>query len=237
MGNLPREGLGKGQLRVDIELMPPAVRFQDAQKNLASGGLCFTEEALRSIPYSQLHLCCIGSAGAAACSPSLVAMEKQRRLGRYLALAPDELGRAEKWLGAEGMLNDVVAEVSHRSVPSWDSLKARQKVVAKLLCIYNHVDGPERRVLDAVALIKKCPGDGISPEVCSSLCSKLTSLMKRYLSPAVEPKKRIGDSEFREGIWKAMETILDLLPAEEQALLASERIRDFSCSSDCFREF
>jgi hypothetical protein len=223
-------------LKVEVETIQPSVRFSDARRELASEGRRFTSKALRRIRYPELHLCCIGSARSAACSPSLVRSEKERRIGRFLSLAPEELGQAERWLRAEGMLEDVAEEMSSRSAPSWDCLRPRQRLAFKLICIYNHVDSPEERILEAVGLLKESAGDGIPAGTCSSLCSALVSLARRHAGTQEDGEgERMGDPEFRGGIWKAMEEVLDLLPREEQAVVLREQVRDYRCTSDCFR--
>jgi hypothetical protein len=200
-------------------------------------GKKFGKDALHNIPYSQLHLCCIGSAGVTACSPRIVYLEKERRLERFVSLAPEELARSERWLKAEGMFNDVVAEVTAKSAPAWDNLKPRQQLVAVLFCLYNHTDDPEDRVVEVIALLQESAGDGIPPMLCSELCSKVVSLTRRLLGMGVEEKDKIGDSEFREGVFQVIEAILGVLPKEEQAVLIQERLRGFSCTSDCYRSY
>ena len=224
-------------LKVEIETVDSSVPFRDAQRELASTGRRFSNKTLKQIPYSQLHLCCIGSAGITACSPSLVYLEKERRLGRFVSLAPEELTQAERWLQAQGMLGDVVAAISSRVSPSWDNLKARQKAIIKLMCLCNHWNDPEERLLEAVELIREAAGDGIPPMMASSMCSGLVSLARRHLGIDVTEKARLTEVEFREGIWKVMEAILDLLPREEQTVLIREQFQGYSCTSDCFRSY
>ena len=218
----------QGPLKVEIDTVSPAASFRDAQKELASKGRHFTFRDLRRIPYSQLHLCCIGTAGSAACSPSVVAEEKDRRLGRFLSLPPGELAKSERWLRAEGMYGDVMSEISSRAVPAWDDLTDRQQAVAKLLCIYNHIDSPHGRLMEACLMLSACAEGSLSPKVCSSLVIRLLALDKGYPMLA-------GGSELREGVWKAMETVFELLPEGEKAVFAGEQIEGYSCTSDCFR--
>ena len=228
---------GHNPLKVEIETVIPSIPFWDAQKELVATGKRFSSKNLKHIPYSQLHLCCIGPAGSAVCNPHLVYSEKERRLGRYVALAPNELDEAERWLRAQGMLEDVIAVRTAKSAPYWHGLKPRQKVVMKLLCLCNHWYDPEYRITEAVALIQEAAGDGIPPELGSSLCSRLVNVTRRYLGIGVEEKDRIADPEFRDGVWRCMEAILDLLPREEQTLLLKEQVQGYSCTSDCFRVY
>ena len=214
-------------LKIEIEALP-AASFQDVQKDLVSKGKCFTEQVLCRIPYSQLHLCCIGSAGAAACSSDLVAEEKDHRIGRFLSLSPGELAKSERWLRAEGMYGDIISEISSKTVPTWDELTGRQQVVAKLLCIYNHVDNPHSRLMEACLLLRACSEGDLTLKVCSALVIRLLALDRSH--PVL-----IGGSELREGVWKAMETVFDLLSDAERVVFAGERIRGYSCTSDCFR--
>ena len=57
-------------LKFEVDTVIPSVSFRDAQKELASQGRRFNKEALQKVPYSQLHLCCIGPAGAGRLLPS-----------------------------------------------------------------------------------------------------------------------------------------------------------------------
>jgi hypothetical protein len=224
-------------LKVEVDTVIPSLDFRIVQQELASQGKRFGKDSLQKIPYSQLHLCCIGPAGAAACSPRLVYLEKERRLDRFVSLAPETLKDSERWLKAEGMFDDVMAEVSAKAAPEWDNLKPRQRVVALLFCLYNHVDDPEERVVDAVAFIKESAGDGIPPMLGSELCSKLVNLTRRFLGLVEEDKQRITSTEFREGIFQVIEAILNILSKEEAMTLMQEKINGFSCTSDCFRVY
>jgi len=165
----------------------------------------------------------------------MVRQEKARRLGRFVSLAPEDLMRSERWLKAEGMYGDVMSEIASRSSPDWERLKPRQKAIAKLLCLYNHIDDPEERILEAVELVKAAAADGVDPMLCSGLCSRLVDTGRRLLGMLEDEKQRIGPNEFREGVWQSMEALLDALPREEQEILLRERIRGYSCTSDCFR--
>jgi hypothetical protein len=219
--------LSSTPLKVEIEAVP-ASNFQDIQKELVSKGKRFTGQALHQIPYSQLHLCCIGSAGAAACSSDLVNEEKDHRIDRFLSLSPEELAKSERWLRAEGMYGDVISEISSKTVPTWDELTCRQQAVAKLLCIYNHVDNPHSRLMEACLLLRACSEGSLTLKVCSTLVIRLLALDRSH--PVL-----IGGSELREGVWKVMETVFDLLSDSERVVFAGEQIRGYSCTSDCFR--
>jgi len=222
-------------LKVEVDTVIPSMDFKEALPGLIASGKKFDRQTLQKIPYCQLHLCCIGPAGLAACSPRLVFKEKERRLSRYISSAPEELAASERWMKTEGMYRDVMAEVAAKSAPSWDTLKPRQKVVAKLFCLYNHIDDPEERVVEAVVLLREAAGDGVDPMLCSECCSRLVNITRRYLGIQIEEKDKIGASEFWEGIYQTMESVLDVLPKEEQLVLVRERIRGYSCTSDCFR--
>lgn len=223
-------------LKVEVDTVLPSMDFKEALPGLIASGKRFDRQLLQKIPYSQLHLCCIGPAGLAACSPRLVFKEKERRLSRYISSAPEELAASERWMKTEGMYGDVMAEVTAKSAPSWDTLKPRQKVVAKLFCIYNHIDDPEERVVEAVVLLREMGAD-LNPMLCSKCCSKLVNITRCYLGIEVEEKDRISASEFREGLYQVMEMVLDVLPKEEQLVLVREHISGYQCTSDCFRSF
>lgn len=135
------------------------------------------------------------------------------------------------------MFDDVMAEVAAKSAPDWNNLKPRQRLVAVLFCLYNHTDDPEVRAMESVELLREAAGDGIPPMLCSELCSKMVSLTRRYMGVGVEDKDRIGDPEFREGVFQVIESVLNVLSKEEATILIQERIRGFSCTQDCHRPY
>jgi hypothetical protein len=220
-------------LKVDVETIPAPVGFEEALASLR--GRRFGRRSLRPVRYRQLHLCCLATAGSAACPVPLVRAEKARRLGRFLSLDPDALAESSRWLMAEGMWGDLLAELDARSSPEWGRLRPGQRAVALLLCLYNHLDDPEERLLGAVEALRESAADGVPPMLCSELCSRLTDLGRRALSPETPEKERVGPNELREGLWRSMEALLSALPREEQRILLREKLRNYSCTSDCFR--
>jgi hypothetical protein len=91
--------------------------------------------------------------------------------------------------------------------------------------------------MEAMLLLEEAAGDGIDVMLASELCSKLLNITRRYVGFHTAEKDRINAPEFREGVWKVMEAVLDVLPKDEQNILLEENIQGYSCTSDCFRSF
>lgn len=216
-------------MRIEVEDLGSQRRdFWEVRDELIASGQKFSEATLSHIPYSQLHLCCIGNAGAAACSQKLVQQEKQRRRERYLSMEPDEFEAATNYLKIEQMYDDVKYAIAYRHAPKWDSLNDRQKAVAKLRCICNHIDEPQQRLGEAILLLRKCSTTCLPSEVAITYMNKLKGLLTVY------PGK-LSDETFRAKMVDITSSINDFLPDEERVVLEREELQDFSCTSDCYR--
>lgn len=216
-------------MRIEIEHLGSVRRdFYALRDELLAVGRKFDTTTLAVVSYSQLHLCCIGNAGEAACTSKLVADEKTRRRGRFLSMEPEELQAAETYLKVERMHSDVLFALAQRTAPRWDELKYRQRVWLKLACLFNHVDNPQQRLGHAVLLLRKSSTSDLPTEVAITFMNKLKGLLTCY------PGK-ISDSVFREKISDIAGSLIEFLPVEERKVLEAEQLQDFVCTSDCFR--
>jgi hypothetical protein len=212
---------------VAVEGWPVRRAFDELRDSLIAEGKKFDEASLRLVFYEQLHLCCIGNAGAAACNSKLVKAEKESRRERFLSMEPDEFKACEIFLRRQGMYDDVVYATSAQAAPAWDDLSERQKVWAKLNCVYNHVDDPRQRVEDAISLLRSCSSSCLPPDVCWHYIARLRGL---------NPKSLTAD-QYRASIAEIADNIRAFLPEAELSVCRKEEIRDFQCTSDCFKVF
>jgi hypothetical protein len=218
-------------MKIEIEsLDAPQREFAELRRELIEKGKKFDETTLRTIPYSQLNLCCIGNAGSAACSLELVQQEKASRRERFLSMESDEFKEAEHFLKIERMYDDVMFALTNRTASQWNGLTDCQKLWTKLTCLYNHVDNPTQRMQEALALFAKCandPGSGLPSDVCSIYASKLRGITSVYPG-------RVSDETFRDKIGEMAATLLEFMPEEHREALEKEQLQGFSCTSDCF---
>ncbi len=219
-------------MKIEIEsLDTPRRDFSDLRRELIEQGKKFTEQTLAAIPYSQLHLCCIGNAGVASCLPRLIQQEKMNRRERFLNMEPDEFKASVTYLKIEQMYDDVMYAISRRNAPQWSTLSDRQKLWVKLTCLYNHIDNPTPRIDEVVAMFAKCAADpigGLPVDVCRVYSAKLKGMASVY------PGK-VTNEVFREKVGEIAETLLEFMPSEERQMLEKEQLQDFICTSDCFR--
>lgn len=219
-------------MKIEIEsLDTPQRDFAELRRELIENNKKFDETTLRAIPYSQLNLCCIGNAGPAACSLQLVQQEKINRRERFLYMEPEEFKEAETFLKIEQMYDDVLHTIATCTAPQWEDLNACQKLWAKLTCLYNHVDNPSHRLDEILALFAQCaadPSSGLPVDVCRVYAAKLKGMASVY------PGK-VTNEVFREKVGEIAETLLEFMPPEERQMLEKEQLRDFTCTSDCFR--
>lgn len=205
--------------------------FDYILRRLLEKGEIFDKETLKLVPYYQLHLCCIGNAGEAVCSSSLVHIEKQTRRDRFLNMEPEEFKAATNFLKLQQMYDDVMYAISYRTAPKWENLTDCQKLWAKLTCLYNHVENPFSRLEEIQSLFSRCEGSSHSElpvEVCKVYAHRLGALNSVYPGG-------ISDGAFRDKIGEIAATIQEFLPDNDVVILEKERLQDFSCTSDCFR--
>lgn len=218
-------------MKIEIENLGIQRRdFHQLRNELIKTSHKFDERTLPSIPYSDLILCCIGTAGEVACSLRLVREEKQRRRERFLSMEPEEFAECLNFLRVEQLHDDVKFAIAQQSVPKWDNLANRQKVWFKLNCICNHWDAPQQRLGEAILLLKECSNEidsGLPADVCEHYLNRLKKFHAEFLT--------MKESFFREKVWDIAETILEFLPDPERSICQKEELRDYGCTSDCYR--
>lgn len=218
-------------MKIEIERQAPLQDFRILRDQLIQRGQRFTLFTLSKIPYSQLTLCCTGEAGGAACSQGLVVMERRSRRRRFLEMETDELESAQKYLVVNQMDADVRYDFTYRAAPRWDDLKPRQQVWVTLNCIYNHIDHPATRLKEAILLLRTCAIEhSLPPEVAKSYMPRLRGLLTVFPG-------NISPELFRAKITEIAENLFDFLPPEEAVVLQREEIRNYTCTSDCYRIF
>lgn len=216
-------------VRIEVENLSPLSDFTTLRDELIRRGDRFAPYTLTKIPYEQLFLCCTGDALGARCDRQLVVNERRARRRRFLHQETDEQAASERYLLVNQMTDDVRYDQGMATAPKWDDLKARQKVWAKLNCIYNHIDAPYIRLGEAILLLRDCTlSRELPPEVAKSYMPRLRGLQTIYPG-------RVTDSIFRSKIGEIAESLFEFLPDEEAQVVAFEAIQGYSCSSDCYR--
>lgn len=204
------------------------IRFPDLRDRLVLEGRKFDEQSLQFLSYNELQLCCIGNAGPAICSAKLVQDEKAYRRERFLSLEPEELNECERFLRNQNMYDDILHGISSLGKISWKDLDNHQKVWAKLYCLFNHLDEPQLRLEECHYFLQKCFSSSSLPvDVVRHYKNKVLSLLTAV--------GQITDDLMRNQIEEIKDDIRDFLPEEKRSICTLERIRDFRCSSDCFR--
>lgn len=218
-------------IEIEASMDTPQRDFAELRLELIERGERFDETNLCAVPYSQLHLCCIGNAGEASCHPRLVQQEKASRRDRFLSMEYDEFKDAETYLKIEQMYDDVMYAITNCVTPKYDSLSECQKLWVRLTCLYNHTDNPGQRIQWVLSLFLKCAASdtvGLPVDICKTYAGKLKGISSVYPG-------RISDDTFREKIGEMAETVLQFMPVDERQLIEKEQLRDFSCTSDCFK--
>lgn len=215
-------------MRVVVEsFTKPRQSFYDLREQLLSEGRHFDEAALRVLPYDQLDLCCVANAGEAACTPLLVRREKRSRRERFVSMTSEEFNKCELFLRVQGMYNDVVADRATLGTPRWDDLNYRQKTWAKLNCLFNHLDNPHPRIFDTIGLLGRA-SVWLPDHVAEHYTDRLKGLTVVYPT-------RLTDAKLRSFVEEIRDSVRDFLPEPERSICLREQIRDFQCTSDCFR--
>lgn len=218
-------------IKIEIDYLGSERRdFYRLRDELVRDKKKFTRSTLRLIPYDQLVLAAIGNAGAAACPLKLVQEEKQARRERFLDMEMSELAACSNHLKMERMYDDVMQDIRTRNAPYWDELPTLHKAWAKLVCIYNHLDDPHSRMTDGIILLRRAITEGkLSQDLGMSMCSRLKTVSDLY------PRKIRADL-FRSKVLDVASKISTLIPPTDGRLVVEdEQIRDFTCTSDCFR--
>lgn len=218
-------------IEIEASMDTPQRDFADLRRELIERGERFDETNLCAVPYSQLHLCCIGNAAEAACHPRLVQQEKVSRRERFLNMEYDEFKDAATYLKIEQMYDDVMFAISNRIAPKYDTLSECQQLWVKLTCLYNHTDNPSERIQEAITLFLQCAANttgGLPIDICKTYAGKLKGISSVYPG-------RISDSIFREKVGEMASTVLQFMPVEDRQVIEKEQLQDFSCTSDCFK--
>lgn len=201
--------------------------FYDLRSELIEQDRQFDTQTLAYLPYHQLHLCCIGNAGDAVCSPVLVTMEKRARRQRFLSLEDDAFNQVESLLRYEEMHDDVIFNVNQQAAPHWDDLTLRQQAWAMLHCLWTHSDDMMLRLREAHDLLHHCKTRMMPVDVCMHYMTKLDGLMMSL--------GKLSDDMLRSQIEEVRDNVRDFLPEPELSICQREQIRGFVCTSDCFR--
>lgn len=216
-------------MKIEVENISPLSDFYTIKSQLGASGEKFTPATLARVPYEQLFLCCTGEAGSTRCARDIVVLARRARRRRFLHQETDEMDASQRYLLVNQMEEDVKCDYSLMNAPRWEDLNSRQKVWAKLNCVYNHIDAPYVRLGEAILLLRDCTlSRELPPEVAKSYMPRLRGLQTVY------PGK-ITDSLFRTKVGEIAESIFEFLPDEEAQQIAFEAIQGYSCSSDCYR--
>jgi hypothetical protein len=216
-------------VKIEIQGSATLGDFQTIRDQLISKNEKFSPSSLPRVPYEQLHLCCIGEAKSARCDREVVVKERKARRARFLNMETDEQEASKTYLKINQMDEDVRYEQETQAAPRWGDLNLRQKVWAKLNCINNHIDDPHARIGEAIVLLRECSARRIlPPDVAMSYMPRLRALITVYPG-------RITDQVFRTKINEIADAVFAFFDNDESALLQREEIRDYSCTSDCYR--
>jgi hypothetical protein len=217
-------------LKIKIDpLGTPQRDFFQVRNQLALEGRKFDFDTLPSLPYNQLSLAAIGTAGTTMCPLELVQDEKRQRRERFLSMDEEALQGMKNFLLIERMWDDILFERAYNALPHWDNLTDRQKIWLRLNCVNNHVDSPNARLTEVVGFLAKGFKAGELPlEISASFTSKLRSLLHLY-------PKYIDDNTFRDRITVMTANFFQFLPLDEAKQVEGEEIQGYSCTSDCYR--
>jgi hypothetical protein len=217
-------------LKIKIDhLGIPQQDFYQVKNQLALEGKQFASDTLPLLPYNQLSLAAIGTAGVTICPLSLVQEEKRQRRERFISMDDEALMDMKNFLLIERMWDDVLFERAYKALPHWDDLGDRQKIWLLLNCVNNHVDSPSARLTEVTGLLARCCKRCELPlEITSSFVSKLRSLLHLY-------PKYIDDNTFRDRITVIAANFFQFLPADEAKQVENEEVQGYGCSSDCYR--
>jgi hypothetical protein len=216
-------------LKIEVENYEPLVDFRFLRDQLVQQNEKFSPESLPQVPYEQLFLCCTGEAGAARCGRSLIVAERLARRARFVNMETDESAASRTYLQVNQMDEDVRCDQTVQSTPRWGDLNARQQTWAKLNCIANHIDDPALRLKEAILLLRECASQRVlPPEVAMSYMPRLRGLLTVYPG-------RITDQLFRTKITEIADALFEFLDEHEVLALQREEIRNYSCTSDCYR--
>ena len=217
---------------LEIEYCPhgaPRTSLPKLRTEMEASGHALTADTLVRVPYEQLNLCPTATAGAIACSVEEAAREQFRRRRRFLSMDAEGFRDSKRYLQVEGMYEDVLRERQLLLAPTWETLRLRQKVWFKLTCLQNHADVPHARLADAQLLLRECALWGDLPK---DVATAFRKDVERLTAEAKHGMKAEYLSRLVQGM---ASNVLDFLPEPEQNVCAAELLRDYTCTSDCFR--
>lgn len=216
-------------MKVTAEHYSSQREFYDYRDVLIREGRRFDSVSLGFLSYTQLFLASSGNAREAMCDPILVRDERRLRRARFVSLEPEALSECELFLRVQGMHEDVMAERKAHAAPRWRHLTARQKVWAKLHCLFVHVDHPHVRLYETIGLLEVASqSSDLPPEIAAQYGSKLKGLAGLY-------PNRLADTTFRDYVEEIRDEVREFLTEPERSICLKEEIRDYQCTSDCFR--
>jgi hypothetical protein len=219
-------------LIVEIEsLALPIHDFYETRNKLIAEGKQFDPISLMSVPYGQLYLCCISNAGTAMCDSALVAAERRNRRTRFLTMDAEQLKECDSLLHTERMLEDVkwCRESNSITPTKWSECNERQQAWFKVNCVINHTDSPMNRLAEAIDLLKQAAFNHDLPN------DVVFSLIARIRAAVSALAQGITEQQFRERIIQIADTIYYFLPENERLFCGKEELRDYSCTSNCYR--
>lgn len=191
---------------------------------LKERGNKFDTKTLKLLPYAQLDLAAIGNAGVCRCSPNLVIKEKNNRRKPYSLLKEED----RAYLLKAGMLNDMLEEQAATGLPSWGSLGAVAQLWFKLDCLHTHLDSPEYRLTEVIALLQRSISSELLPsQVALSLKSEFQSLLLR--------KTKVPDALLRTSCEQCSNVVYGFIPPNEVIICDQGLLADYSCTASCFR--
>jgi hypothetical protein len=207
------------------------IPFPEFRQQLLAEERPFTERELAKLPYTHLPFAAIANAGKARCSLDLVINEKVRRRDRFVTMSPEALDDAKRYLQIEGMFDDVTDALESREAPRWERCTERTKLWLKLNCIHDHTDNPMPRLKEVTELIRTTyEADQLKKVVADRFTKEIGHLRTFY-------PDAISDEELRDKTGSLAEELLSMLGDLEWGICEHGRIRDYSCTSDCYRNF
>jgi hypothetical protein len=203
--------------------------FEEFVSALEASGQVFTPDTLARVPYVKLGLCATGVARSARCASSAVIAELQHRRQRFVAMPPPILATCKRYLHAEGMYADVLHQQQAQSSPLWEKLTVGQRVWFTLTCLYYHLDHPEDRMIQTIALLHECAATGgLAKSLAIEYRNHLQELRRDYTFG-------LKDTTLRNEIGALADSLLDALPTNQQPVCTNELVSNYQCTSDCFR--
>jgi hypothetical protein len=201
--------------------------FYSLLEKLKAKGQKFDGKTLKKLAYHQLDLAAIGNAGPCKCSSGLVRKEKMLR--RHAFVAKPTIDDDRDYLEQTGMLDGVLDDRNHNTgFPRWEELSNILKLWFKLCCIEIHLDSPNIRLTEAIALFKKCAAEGSIPH-------QLALMHISEFQSILQMTKRLNDETIRNACNQAAYTLKEFMTPDDVEIADNKTLDNYSCSSYCFR--